>query len=109
MTFTNPSNARVEVGAEGKTLAIRYTAAIALPDLVTLGIDVDGIDTPLQTTEMQASTADPGYITGSGSSTGRTLAVSGNDTITWTWATSPFTRAGATFTTTIQNVDIQDR
>ena len=107
MTFTNPSNARVEVGAKDKTLAIKYTAAIPLPDLGELKITVDGIDTPLQTGTQDSKVSD-GYITGSGSgsSDNRTLDVSGS-TITWTWTTSPFTRAGATFTTTIKNVDIQ--
>ena len=38
MKFTNPRNARVEVGDgdNDKTLAITYTAAIALPGSVTL-------------------------------------------------------------------------
>ncbi len=110
MRFTDPSNARVEVGAEGKTLKIRYRADIALPDPVTLEITVAGIDTSLD-----GENEGPGYVTGSGgSSTNRTLSVIGN-TITWTWLddgtdanVSPFTRPGATFTTTIQNVDIQD-
>ena len=112
MKFTNPRNARVEVGAEVRSLAITYTAAIALPDApdpVTLVITVAGIDT--STTALQEGTqgsANPGDITGTGSSANRTLAVSGSDTITWKWTISPFTRAGATFTTTIRNVDIQD-
>ena len=56
MTFTNPRNARVEVGDgdNDKTLAIRYTAAIALPDARELKITVDGITTSLQ----QAGTQD---------------------------------------------------
>ncbi len=107
MKFTTPRNARVEVGDgdNDKTLVITYTAAIALPNPVTLEITVAGITTSLQQTGTQDSVAD-GYITGSGSSTNRILAVNGS-TITWTWATSPFTRANATFTTTIRNVDIQ--
>ena len=119
MKFTNPSNARVEVGANDETLAIKYTAPIALPDTFTLEITVDGIDniaTPLQQGGTQVSTVD-GYVTGSGANPtvdvdgtptpNRTLNV-GSDTITWTWINSPFTRANATFTTTIRNVDIQE-
>ena len=109
MKFTNPRNARVEVGDgdNDKTLAITYTAAIALPDPVTLEITVAGITLRCCNAAGRRTQCVDGYVTGSGSSTNRTLAVSGN-TITWTWTTSPFTRAGATFTTTIQNVDIQD-
>ncbi len=106
MTFTNPRNARVEVGDgdNDKTLAITYTAAIALPDPVTLEITVAGI-TSLQ--DGTQNSALDGYVTGSGSSTDRTLGVRGS-IITWAWTTSPFTRAGATFTTTIRNVNIQN-
>ena len=116
MTFTPPRNARVEVGAKGKTLAIKYTSAIALPspegNPLELEITVAGITTPLQQ-DAQVS-AEPGYVKGSGSSTNRTLEVR-NSTITWIWEddlegtnVSPFKRANATFTTTIQNVDIRD-
>ena len=109
MKFTNPRNARVEVGDgdNDKSLAITYTAAIALEGSVTLVIVVDGIDTQLQETETQNSAVARLYHRFRFQSTNRTLAVSG-DTITWTWTKSPFTRAGATFTTTIRNVDIQD-
>ena len=63
MKFTNPRNARVEVGAEGKTLAITYTAAIALPGPVTLEITVDGIDTttPLQMILLKLSAGQCGW------------------------------------------------
>ena len=73
MKFTTPRNARVEVGAKVPSLAITYTAAIALPDPVTLKIIVAGIDTTLQT-----GTQDDGYVTGrGGSSTNRNLVVEG--------------------------------
>ena len=56
MKFTNPRNARVEVGDgdNDKTLAITYTAAIALPSSednpLKLEITVAGITTSLQQT-----------------------------------------------------------
>ena len=121
MKFATPRNARVEVGDgdNDKTLKITYTAAIALPDPVTLKITVAGITPLLQQTgtdENQDKEVD-GYVTGPGSSTNRTnptlevsqITIAGvrRSTITWTWTKSPFTGPRTAFTTTIQKVDIQ--
>ena len=107
MTFTNPSNARVEVGASGKSLVIRYTSTFPMPlENVQLEIDVAGIETTLQQGAKDAQVgAEPGYVTGSGSGNNPTLAVSSNNTITWSGLS--FTK-NASFTTTIQKVDIQN-
>ena len=109
IAFTNPSDAQVEASTRVTRLELTYTAATVLSD-VQLEIDVAGIvldaDKMLQSSTKPTGREDVGYgyVTGTDSDI---LAdfVDGNTII---WRGLSFAKAGTTFKTTIQRVDIQE-
>ena len=113
MAFTNPSDAQVEADTRVSTLKLTYTAATKLDDVALVisvnGIVLEGTDKILQFTVPPTGNfnEDEGYGHVS-SSDPDLIPVIGTADNTITWNGLSFAKAGDTFETTIEKVDIQE-